>query len=58
MYYTKREVWFGGTKLNGVSYRRLMEQNEVIIKNIRNIFIEMNKGKVSEENINMYFDKH
>ena len=35
-----------------------MDQNEVIINNIRDIFIEMNKGTVFEENINVYCDKH
>ena len=35
-----------------------MDKNEEIINNIRDIFIEMNKGTVSDENINMYCDKH
>ena len=44
MYYIKREAWFSSAKLNGINCRRLMDQNEVIINNIRNIFIEMNIG--------------
>ena len=44
MYYIKREAWFSSAKLNAINCRRLMDQNEVIINNIRNIFIEMNKG--------------
>ena len=44
MYHIKREAWFGGTKLNGVKRRRLMDKNEDIINNIRDIFIEMNIG--------------
>ena len=35
-----------------------MDQNEVIINSIRDIFIEMNKDTVTEESINMYCDKH
>ena len=35
-----------------------MDQNEVLINNIREIFIGMNKGTISEEHINMYCDKH
>ena len=58
MHHIKREAWLGGTKLNGVNCRRLMDQNELIINNIRNLFIEMNKDIVVEENINMYCDKH
>ena len=58
MYYIKREAWFGGAKLNGVNCRRLMDKNEEIISNKRDIFIEMNKGTVSEENIHIYCDKH
>ena len=45
-------------QLNGVNCSRLMDKNEEIINNIRDIFIEMNKGTVSDENINMYCDKH
>ena len=37
---------------------RLMNQHEVIINNILDTFIEMNKGTVNEENINMHYDKH
>ena len=48
MYHIKREVWFGGVKLNGVNCRRLMDKNEKIINSIRDICIEMNKGTVSE----------
>ena len=58
MYHIKREVWFGGAKLNGVNCRRLMDKNKKIIYKIRDIFIEMNKGTVSEENVHIYFDKH
>ena len=35
-----------------------MKKNEEIINSIRDIFIEMNKGTVSDDNINMYCDKH
>ena len=58
MYHIKQEPWFGGAKLNGVNYRRLMDKNEEIINNVRDIFIEMNKGTISDENINMYCNKH
>ena len=58
MYHIKREAWFGGDKLNEVNYRRLMNKNEKIINKMRDIFIKMNKGTVSEENINIYCDKH
>ena len=58
MYHIKREAWFGGAKLNGVNCRRLMNKNEDIINKIRDMFIEMNKGTVTEENINMYCDEH
>ena len=56
IYHIKREACFCGAKLNGVNYRRLMDKNEEMINNIRDIFIEMNKGTVSDENINMYCD--
>ena len=58
MYHIKREAWFGGAKLNGVNCRRLMEKNEEIINSIRDIFIEMNKGTVSENNIDIYCKYH
>ena len=58
MYHIKQEAWFDGAKVNGVNCRRLMDQNVVIINNIWDIFIEMNKGTVFEENINVYYDKH
>ena len=58
MYHIKRESWFGGTKLNGVNFRRLMDQYKVIINIIRDSFIDMNKGTVAEDNINIYCDKH
>ena len=58
IYHIKREAWFGGDKLNEVNYRRFMDQYKVIINNIRDIFIEINKGTVVEENINLYCDKH
>ena len=35
-----------------------MGKNEELINNIRDIVIEMNKGTVSDDNINMYCDKH
>ena len=35
-----------------------MDKNEEIIKGIRDMFIEMNKGTVSNDNINIYCDKH
>ena len=34
-----------------------MDENEVMINNIRDMFIEMNKGTVSDDNSNMYCDK-
>ena len=58
MCHIKQEAWFGGAKLNGVNYRRLIDQNKVIINTIRDIFIELNKGTITKENINMYCDKH
>ena len=58
MYHIKREVWFGSAKLNGVKCRRLMDQHEVMINKIRNIFIETNKGIAIKGYINMYCDKH
>ena len=58
MYHIKREVWFGGAKLNGANCRRLMDKNEDIINRIRDIFIEMNEGTVSEDNINIYCKEH
>ena len=57
-YNIKREAWFGGTKLNGVNCRRLMEKNEEIINSIRDIFIEKNKGTVSENTIDIYCNSH
>ena len=51
MYHIKREAWFGGAKLNGVNCRRLMEKNEEGINRIKDIFIEMNKGTVSENKL-------
>ena len=54
----KQEAWFGGAELNEVNRRRFMDKNEEIKKKIRDIFIEMNKGIASDENINMYCDKH
>ena len=35
-----------------------MDKNEEMINNIRDIFIEINKGIVSDENINIHCDKH
>ena len=58
MYHIKQESWFGSAKLNGVNCRRLINKSEEIINKIRDIFIEMNKGTVSEENIHIYCDKH
>ena len=54
MYHIKGEAWFDGAKLNEINCRRLMDKNEEIINKIRDIFIEMNKGTVSEENIHNY----
>ena len=51
-YYIKREAQFSGTKLS-----RLMDQNEKMVNNIRDISIVMNKGIVTEDNINMYCDE-
>ena len=58
MYHIKREPWFGGAKLNGVNYRRLMDQNEEIINRIQAIFIEMNEVVISEDKIYIYCDRH
>ena len=58
MYHIKHEAWFGGAKQNGVNYRRLMDKNEEIINNIRDIFITINKGTVLDEDINIHCDKH
>ena len=58
MYHIKREAWFGGAKLNVANCRRLMDKNEDIISSIRYIFIEMNKGTISENNIKMYCKEH
>ena len=58
MYHIKREAWFGGATLNGVNCRRVVDTNEEIMNKIRDIFIEMNKGTVSEENINIYCNEH
>ena len=58
IHHIKREAWFCGAKLNEVNCRRLMGKNEEVINNIRDIVIEMNKGTVSDDNINMYCDKH
>ena len=35
-----------------------MDEHEVIINNIRDLFIDMNKGTITEDNINIKFDKH
>ena len=35
-----------------------MDKNEEIINSTRYIIIEMNKSIVSDDNINMYYDKH
>ena len=35
-----------------------MNKNKEAINNIRDIFIEMNKCTVSDDNINMYCDNH
>ena len=40
MYHIKREAWFGGAKLNGVNCRRLIDQHEVIINNIRDVLLK------------------
>ena len=58
MCHIKREAWFGGTKLNGVNYSRLIDEYEAIIKNIREIFIDTNKGIVIEDSINNVCDKY
>ena len=52
----KLEACFDGTKVNGMNCRRLMDKSEKINNNIRNIYIEMNEGTISDENINMYCD--
>ena len=49
MYHIKQETWFDGAKVNEVNCRRLMDQHEVIINNILDIFIETNKGTVIEK---------
>ena len=38
-YNIKREAWFGGTKLNGVNCRRLMDKNEDIVSSIKDILL-------------------
>ena len=38
------EDWFGDAKLHGVNCRRLMDEHEVIINDICDIFIDVNKG--------------
>ena len=58
MYHIKREVWFGGSKLNDVNCRRLMDKNEDIIISTRDILIEMNKCTVSENSISIYCKEH
>ena len=58
MYHVKREAWIGGAKLNGINCRILMDKNEEVINKIRDIFIDVNKGTVSEEIIHIYCDKH
>ena len=58
MYHIKLEAWFGGGKLNGVKCRRSMYQHKIIINNIWDVCIDMNKGIVTEDNINMYCDRH
>ena len=52
----KLEACFDGAKANGMNCRRLMDKSEKINNNIRNIYIEMNEGTISDENINMYCD--
>ena len=46
----KYEVFFCG-KLNGVNCRRLMKHHVDIINGINEIFIEMSKGEVLDEDI-------
>ena len=46
----KREVFFGG-KLNGVNCRRWIKHYVDIINDINEIFIEMSKGGVLDEEI-------
>ena len=58
MYHIKREAWFGDEKLNKVNCRSLMDQYEVIMYNIRDIFINMNEGTVTEDKINIFCDKY
>ena len=58
MHHINREAWFGDTKSNKVNCRRWMDQYKVMINNIRDMFIEINKGNVSEESINIYCDNH
>ena len=38
------EDWFGDAKLHGVNCRRLMDEHEVIINDICDIFIDVNIG--------------
>ena len=58
IYYIKREAWCGGAKLNEVNCRRLMDQLKVIINNIQDIFIDMNKRTITEDNMHIYCDRH
>ena len=55
MYHIKRESLFGGRRLNEVNYGRIMNQHEVIINNIRDGFINMNKGTITKDNNNTFF---
>ena len=38
MYHTKWEAWFDGSKLSGIKCKRLMDQHEVIINNLSEIY--------------------
>ena len=53
----KREIFFGG-KLNEVNCRRLMKHHVDIIDGINDIFIEMNKGEVSDVEMSKVTNKY
>ena len=58
LYHIKREGWFGVTNLNVINSRRLMGEHEVIVNDIHDIFININKGTITEDSINNVCDTH
>ena len=49
--------YFGG-KLNGFDCRRLLKHHIDIVNGIKHIFVKMNKGIVSDEEICLLTNKH